>query len=133
MAEPGNRPAEAGSGNGPAGEEVMDDTTSNIGLGVENYKEKWGWADEDAKPVFVPEKGLSPKVIDQISSVKNEPDWMRQFRQRSLEIFRRKPLPTWGGDLSGVDFEDMYYYSKPTERQGDSWEDIPPYIKDTFD
>jgi Fe-S cluster assembly protein SufB len=76
---------------------------------------------------------LSHEVIDQMCDMKNEPDWMREFRHRSLDIFLSKPMPTWGADLSEIDFDDIYYYIKPTEKQGKSWDDIPASIKDTFD
>ena len=64
--------------------------------------------------------------------MKNEPDWMRDFRLRSLEIFNSKPMPKWGGDID-IDFQDIYYYLKPTEQQEHSWDDVPQEIKDTFD
>ncbi|MFZ2487032.1 MAG: Fe-S cluster assembly protein SufB [Anaerolineae bacterium] len=83
--------------------------------------------------VFKARKGLDHEVIDQISDLKNEPDWMREFRHRSLDIFLAKPLPTWGADLSEIDFDDIYYYIKPVEKQGKTWDDIPSDIKDTFD
>jgi Fe-S cluster assembly protein SufB len=72
-------------------------------------------------------------VVEEISRMKNEPDWMLQFRLKSLAIFERKPLPTWGGDLSEIDFDNIYYYIKPSEKQGKDWEDVPEYIKNTFD
>ena len=78
-------------------------------------------------------KGLSREVVEHISKIKNEPDWMRQFRLRSYDHFMRRPLPTWGGDLSTLKFEDMIYYASPTEKKSRSWEDVPAYIKDTFD
>ncbi len=83
--------------------------------------------------VFKARKGLNHEVIDQISDLKREPDWMREFRHRSLDIFLSKPMPTWGADLSEIDFDDIFYYIKPTEKQGKSWDDIPSSIKDTFD
>ena len=83
--------------------------------------------------VFKARKGLDHEVIDQISDLKKEPDWMREFRHRSLDIFLSKPMPTWGADLSEIDFDDIYYYIKPVEKQGKSWDDIPDSIKDTFD
>jgi Fe-S cluster assembly protein SufB len=83
--------------------------------------------------VFKARKGLSHEVIDQMCDMKNEPDWMREFRHRSLDIFLSKPMTTWGADLSEIDFDDIYYYIKPTEKQGKSWDDIPSSIKDTFD
>ena len=64
--------------------------------------------------------------------MKNEPAWMRDFRLKSLEIFNSKPMPNWGGDI-GVNFQDIYYYLKPTEQQGKSWDDVPDEIKNTFD
>jgi Fe-S cluster assembly protein SufB len=83
--------------------------------------------------VFKARKGLDHQIIDQLSEMKGEPDWMREFRHRSLDIFLSKPLPNWGADLSTIDFDDIYYYIKPTEKQGKSWDDIPDSIKSTFD
>jgi Fe-S cluster assembly protein SufB len=83
--------------------------------------------------VFKSRRGLDHEVIDQMCDMKNEPDWMREFRHRSLDIFLSKPMPTWGADLSEIDFDDIFYYIKPTEKQGKSWDDIPSSIKDTFD
>ena len=82
---------------------------------------------------FKSERGLSRKVVEQISEMKGEPDWMRKFRLRSLDLFEKRPLPTWGADLSGINFDDIYYYIKPVQEQGKTWEDIPAEIKDTFD
>jgi Fe-S cluster assembly scaffold protein SufB len=83
--------------------------------------------------VFKSRRGLDHAVIDQMCDMKNEPDWMREFRHRSLDIFLSKPMPTWGADLSEIDFDEIYYYIRPTEKQGKSWDDIPDSIKDTFD
>jgi len=83
--------------------------------------------------VFKSRKGLSKQVVEEISGLKGEPDWMRQFRLRSLEIFQKKPLPTWGGDLTTLNFDDIYYYVRPTEKQKHSWDEVPEYIKNTFD
>ncbi len=82
---------------------------------------------------FKAPKGLSREVIELISEMKGEPDWMRKTRMRALEIYNKKPIPTWGGDLSAIDFDDIYYYIKPAEKQGRSWDDIPRDIKETFD
>ena len=82
--------------------------------------------------VFKARKGLDREVVTQISELKNEPDWMRQFRLDSLEIFESKPMPNWGGDIH-LDFQDVYYYLKPTDQQGRTWDDVPAEIKDTFD
>ncbi len=83
--------------------------------------------------VYKSRKGLSKQVVEEISGLKGEPDWMRQFRLKSLEIFRKKSLPTWGGDLSTLNFDEIYYYVRPTEKQRHSWDEVPEYIKNTFD
>jgi Fe-S cluster assembly protein SufB len=93
---------------------------------------KYGFRDPE-KYVFKARKGLDHEIIDQISDMKGEPDWMRQFRHKALDIFLQKPMPTWGADLSGIDFNDIYYYIKPAEKQGRSWDELPPEIKRTFD
>jgi len=82
--------------------------------------------------IFKAQKGLSAEIVHQISDMKDEPQWMRDFRLRSLEIFESKPMPKWGGDID-LDFQDIYYYLKPTEQQERSWDDVPQEIKDTFD
>lgn len=86
----------------------------------------------ESQAVFKARKGLDAEIVNQISDMKNEPDWMRQFRLKSLEIFNSRPMPKWGGDIS-LDFQDIYYYLKPTDKQGRSWDDVPQEIKDTFD
>lgn len=86
----------------------------------------------DSKAVFKARKGIDAEIVNQISDMKNEPDWMRQFRLRSLEIFLSKPMPKWGGDIA-IDFQDIYYYLKPTDGQGHTWDDVPKEIRDTFD
>src|SRR5918912_741448 len=87
---------------------------------VEDYKFKSG-------------RGLTREMVAQISEMKNEPKWMLQFRLKALEIFMRKPMPTWGADLSGIDFENIHYCVKPSEKTEKSWDEVPAYIKDTFD
>ena len=84
------------------------------------------------KDVFRVRKGLNASIVGQISEMKQEPAWMRQFRLDALKIFESKPMPRWGGEM-GLDFQDIYYYLKPTEGQGKTWEDVPQEIKDTFD
>ncbi|HKV57991.1 MAG TPA: Fe-S cluster assembly protein SufB, partial [Ktedonobacteraceae bacterium] len=78
-------------------------------------------------------KGLSRTIVEQISEMKGEPDWMRKFRLKSLGLFEKRPMPTWGADLSGINFDDIYYYIKPVQEQGRTWDDVPVEIKDTFD
>jgi Fe-S cluster assembly protein SufB len=98
--------------------------------GATDYR--YGFRDvEDYK--FKSGKGLTREIVAQISEMKNEPQWMRDFRLKALEIFNRKPMPAWGADLSGIDFGNIHYYVKPSEKTEKSWEEVPPYIKETFD
>jgi len=83
--------------------------------------------------VFKAKRGLSSLVVEQISSMKSEPEWMREFRLRALEIFFSKKMPMWGADLSNINFENIFYYIKPTDSQKKSWQDLPKEIKDTYD
>ncbi len=101
---------------------------------LEGVKEEYqyGFHDQE-KAVFKAEKGINHQVVDQIADIKNEPDWMRQFRHEALDIFFAKAMPTWGADLSGIDFDDIFYYLRPSEKQGKSWDDVPEDIKRTFD
>jgi len=92
---------------------------------------KYGWSDH-IEYIEKPERGLSHKVIDQISDRKGEPDWMRRFRHRALDYFLARPMPRWGADLSDIDFDNIYYYIKPTNKVS-KWEDMPPEIRETWD
>jgi Fe-S cluster assembly protein SufB len=96
------------------------------------YAEKYGFHDTD-QFVFKSRKGLDRELVEQISQMKGEPQWMTDFRVRSLEIFEKKPLPTWGGDLTQIDFQNIYYYVKPTSEEAKSWDDVPADMKRTFD
>ena len=92
---------------------------------------KYGWHDATSYDE-APSKGISHEVLDMMSDRKGEPDWMRKYRHKALDIFYRKPMPTWGADLSGIDFDDIYYYIKPMN-QVKSWDDMPEDIKATWD
>ncbi|MGE3820454.1 MAG: Fe-S cluster assembly protein SufB, partial [Isosphaeraceae bacterium] len=94
---------------------------------------KYGFRDSDSNYSFKAGKGLTREVVEQISEMKNEPGWMRDVRLKALEIFWQKPTPTWGGELSDLDFNDIHYYMKAADRQGKSWDDVPAEIKNTFD
>jgi len=98
----------------------------------QDYTQKYGFHD-DIQPVFQTERGLTRRVVEEISHQKNEPKWMREFRLQAYEIFMSKPMPTWGPDLSRLDFDEIVYYIKPTDRQGRSWDEVPDEIKQTFD
>src|ERR687883_94983 len=99
----------------------------------EEYRYGFANPDEAEAYFYKSPKGLSHETVEAISQHKNEPEWMRKFRHKSLDYFLARPLPMWGGDLSQIDFDNIYYYIKPTEKQASSWEDLPPDIKDTWD
>ncbi|CCQ21940.1 UPF0051 protein SSP1857 [Listeria monocytogenes N53-1] len=93
---------------------------------------QYGFHDKDTS-VFRTERGLTEKVVREISNIKEEPEWMLEFRLKSLEQFYKMPMPTWGGDLSELKFEDITYYVKPSEQTVRSWDEVPEEIKRTFD
>ncbi len=98
----------------------------------DNYQEKYGFHD-DEQHVFKSRKGLDRAIVEQISEMKGEPKWMRDYRVKALEIFERKPLPNWGGNVAEIDFQDIYYYVKPTSEEAKSWDDVPADMKRTFE
>jgi Fe-S cluster assembly protein SufB len=98
----------------------------------DNYK--FGWEDKDAVYRNVKKKGLSEDVVVEISQTyKHEPEWMLQRRLKALKHYRSRPMPTWGADLSEIDFEDIYYYLRASDKSMKDWNDVPDYIKRTFD
>src|SRR5580700_4025047 len=97
---------------------------------LERYK--FGWADSDVAGESA-RRGLSEEVVRDISALKDEPEWMLDLRLKGLKLFRRKPMPGWGADLSGIDFENIKYFVRSTEKQAASWDDLPADIKSTYD
>ncbi|OQO93731.1 Fe-S cluster assembly protein SufB [Saccharomonospora piscinae] len=95
-------------------------------------KYAFGWADPDTAGASA-RRGLNEDVVTDISAKKSEPEWMREARLKALKLFDRKPMPNWGADLSGIDFENIKYFVRSTEKQATSWEDLPPDIKNTYD
>ena len=104
------------------------DESSTLALGEIN---KYDFR-TDSPAVFKARRGLDAEIVSQISEMKREPTWMRDFRLKSLEIFHSKPMPRWGGDIA-INFQDIFYYLKPAEQQGKTWEEVPDAIKKTFD
>ncbi|MFF7243702.1 MULTISPECIES: Fe-S cluster assembly protein SufB [Embleya] len=98
------------------------------GLGTYEY----GWADSDTAGASA-RRGISEEVVADISAKKSEPEWMLKQRMKGLRLFGKKPMPTWGSDLSGIDFDNIKYFVRSTEKQAASWEDLPEDIKNTYD
>jgi Fe-S cluster assembly protein SufB len=95
-----------------------------------NYE--YGWSDSDTAGATA-RRGLNDDVVRNISALKNEPEWMLALRLKGLKLFGKKPMPTWGSDLSDIDFDNIKYFVRSTEKQAASWEDLPEDIKNTYD
>jgi Fe-S cluster assembly protein SufB len=95
--------------------------------------DKYGFRDSDDHYSFKSGKGINREVVQQISEMKSEPQWMREIRLKALDVFWQKPTPTWGGDLGHLDFNNIHYYMRAADRQGKTWDDVPAEIKNTFD
>ncbi len=106
----------------------MTVTSDNLDLG----KYKLGWSDAEDY-IFKPKRGLNTDIVNEMSWMKGEPDWMLKRRLKALRHFEKRPMPTWGGDMSQIYFDDIFYYIKPTEGQVDQWDELPDAIKDTYE
>ena len=104
-------------------------TAENLNMDYSKYDFK----DSTELYVHLSKKGLSKETVISISKMKEEPQWMLDFRLRSYEIFMQKPMPTWGGDLSVIDFQNIYYYAKASDKVEKNWDDVPENVKNTFD
>jgi Fe-S cluster assembly protein SufB len=104
----------------------QEETLASIG----NYE--FGWADSDVAGASA-RRGLNEDVVRDISAKKSEPEWMLEHRLKALKLFERKPMPNWGADLSGIDFDSIKYFVRSTEKQAATWEDLPEEIKNTYD
>ena len=98
------------------------------GLGIYEF----GWSDSDAAGASA-KRGINSEVVADISAKKSEPEWMLELRQKGYNYFTKKPMPAWGADLSGIDFENIKYFVRSTERQASSWEELPDDIKNTYE
>lgn len=104
-----------------------------VGQLREDYATRFGFSMSEDDYAYSSEPGLSEGVVREISRLKNEPEWMLQYRLQAYRIFQEKPLPTWGADLSTIDFDAIRYFVRATDEQGRNWDDVPPEIKETFD
>ncbi|MGC1275602.1 MAG: Fe-S cluster assembly protein SufB [Planctomycetaceae bacterium] len=110
---------------------MATDTILKTDVGVGDYQ--YGFHDPTDKYVFKSRKGLDKQIVSQISEMKHEPEWMRQFRLDALETFFKKPMPNWGGRLADLDFQNIFYYVRASDRQEKSWDDVPDDIRKTYD
>jgi Fe-S cluster assembly protein SufB len=107
----------------------MTTTTQELDLG----RYQLGWSDVEDFYVFKPKKGLNEDIVREMSWMKGEPEWMTRRRLKALRYFERRPMPSWGGDLSGIDFDNIYYYVRPLDKQVSAWEQLPESVKATYD
>src|SRR5215216_3363658 len=98
-----------------------------------DYGEKYGFHDPEGGYAYKAPKGLSQQLVEDISEYKNEPDWMREFRLKALQHFMDRPTPTWGGNLGQIDFDDIHYFVRASDKAGRTWDEVPEDIKKTFD
>jgi Fe-S cluster assembly protein SufB len=96
------------------------------------YADKYGFHDDKVEYSFKSQKGINEEVVRSISAMKGEPQWMTDFRVEAYHIFLEKPTPQWGGDLEQIDYDDIYYYMKATEKTEEDWDEVPDDIKETF-
>ena len=107
---------------------MANNRENDISVDLKKYDFK-----DPEKYIYKISKGLNRNVVEEISKQKNEPKWMLDIRLKALDVFFQKPTPTWGGDLSLLDYDSYTYYIKPSDRKSESWDDIPENIKKTFD
>src|SRR4051794_12931345 len=109
---------------------AVENETVNVALDNDGYRYGFSMPENYA---FKSRKGLDEAIVKEISYMKGEPDWMTKFRLRSLKLFEAKPVPQWGGWLNDIDYNDIYYYVRASDKQGATWNDVPSEVKDTFD
>ncbi len=108
--------------------DILEKNPELEGIGTYQY----GWADKNEASDNA-RRGLSEEVVRDISAKKNEPEWMLDLRLKGLKYFDRKPMPAWGADLSGIDFDNIKYFVRSTEKQANTWEDLPEDIRNTYE
>ena len=104
--------------------EVIEEKEKVQGINAD-YEEKFGFHDPETGYAYKAPKGLTREIVEQISEYKDEPDWMREFRLKSLDYFESRPTPQWGGDLDQIDFDDIHYFVRASERPERDWDDVP--------
>jgi Fe-S cluster assembly protein SufB len=106
---------------------------SKVDIVTEDYKEKYGFSDPVDDYAVKGTKGLSERVVQEIVRLHDEPAWMEQIRMKALKHFLDRQPPAWAPELAEIDFQSFYYYSRPTKKAVDSWDQLPAYIKETYD
>jgi len=116
----------------PSGKQLTEAESALKGINTD-YKEKFGFSDPETGYAYKAPKGLSREVVESISEYKNEPAWMRDFRLKAFDHFMDRPTPTWGGNLAQIDWNNIHYFVRASDRNSRDWSDVPEDIKNTFD
>src|SRR4249919_3163183 len=116
----------------PSGKQLTESESALKGINTD-YAEKFGFHDPETGYAYKAPKGLSREVVESISEYKDEPEWMRDFRLKALQHFEDRPTPTWGGNLGQIDFDDIHYFVRASEKNSRDWNEVPEDIKNTFD
>jgi Fe-S cluster assembly protein SufB len=116
----------------PSGKQLTDEESSLKEIGVD-YAERFGFHDPETGYAYKSPKGLSREIVQSISEYKEEPEWMREFRLKALEHFMERPTPTWGGNIAQIDWDNIHYFVRASEKSQRSWDEVPEDIKNTFD
>ena len=117
----------------PESTKVLTDAEAGLKDIGSDYKERFGFSDPETGYSYKAPKGLSRELIESISEYKSEPEWMRDFRLKAYEHYESRPTPQWGGNLNQIDFEDIHYFVRASEKVGHTWDEVPEDIKNTFD
>ena len=112
--------------------EVVAEKRELAGINAD-YEEKFGFHDSESGYAYKAPKGLSREIVESISDYKDEPQWMREFRLKALEHFYSRPTPEWGGNLGQIDWDDIHYFVRASEKNSRDWSEVPEDIKNTFD
>jgi Fe-S cluster assembly protein SufB len=117
----------------PVSTKVLTDAEAGLKDIGSDYKERFGFSDPETGYAYKAPKGLNREIVEAISEYKNEPEWMRDFRIKAYEHFESRPTPTWGGNIEQIDFDDIHYFVRASEKVGHTWDEVPEDIKNTFD
>src|SRR5918998_4619184 len=117
----------------PTSTKVLTDAEAGLKDIGSDYKERFGFSDPETGYAYKAPKGLSREIVEAISEYKDEPAWMRDFRIKAYEHFESRPTPTWGGNIEQIDFDDIHYFVRASEKVGHTWDEVPEDIKNTFD
>ncbi len=128
----GSAPLKGAAGTGTS--EPLKGAAGTVGIG-DDYDTRYGFHDDESDYDFKSKKGIDHEIVEMISRYKNEPEWMREIRHKALDTFFSKPMPTWGNTklLSDIDFDNIHYYVRASDRQSRDWDDVPESVKNTFE